>query len=86
MRKCRFPAQKFSLTPKVKISLVCSFFTLGAKDQLRQSNLNAGGNYEQNKQINVEGGYQPSDYANLPVGMEVKELFKSIQRYIPKLL
>ena len=53
MRKCKFQAQKFSLTLKVKISLVCSFFTLGAKDQLRQSNLNAGGNYEQNKQINV---------------------------------
>ena len=38
------------------------------------------GNYDQNKQISVEGGYQPSDYANLPVSMEVKELFKSIQR------
>ena len=47
---------------------------------MRQSNLNNGGNYDQNKQISVEGGYQPSDYANLPVSMEVKELFKSIQR------
>ena len=49
---------------------------------MRQSNLNGGANYEQNKQIAVEGGYQPSDYANLPVSMEVKELFKSIQRQV----
>lgn len=49
---------------------------------MRQSNLNGGNSYEQNKQINVEGGYQPSEYANLPVSMEVKELFKSIQRFV----
>ncbi len=53
MNKCKFQAQKFNPILKVKISLVSSFSTSGAKDQMRQSNLNAGGNYEQNKQINV---------------------------------
>ena len=30
--------------------------------------------------INIQGAYKASDYANLPVGGEVKELFKMIQR------
>ena len=45
MNKCRFQAHKFNLTHKVKISLVRAFLSLGAKDQMRQSNLNSGGNY-----------------------------------------
>jgi hypothetical protein len=48
---------------------------------MRKSNLNNQSNYNEGKQINIEGGYQAADYANLPVSLEVKELFKSIQRY-----
>lgn len=39
-------------------------------------------NYDNNKAV-AEGGYQASDYAHLPVSQELKELFKSIQRYSP---
>lgn len=35
--------------------------------------------------MTVEGGYEPSQYANLPVSADLKELFKSIQRYTPSL-
>lgn len=30
--------------------------------------------------LSIQGAYKPSEYANLPVGGEVKELFKMIQR------
>ena len=30
--------------------------------------------------LNIQGAYKASDYTNLPVGGEVKELFKMIQR------
>mmetsp|Transcript_24659 Transcript_24659/g.38343 ORF Transcript_24659/g.38343 Transcript_24659/m.38343 type:complete len:106 (-) Transcript_24659:444-761(-) len=32
----------------------------------------------------VPGTYNPSDYANLPVASEVKDLFEYIQRYKPQ--
>ena len=31
----------------------------------------------------MQGAYKPSDYANLAVSNEVKELFKYISRYTP---
>jgi len=34
------------------------------------------------RQATLEGGYEPAQYANLPVSGELKELFKTIQRYI----
>ena len=49
-----------------------------------EQNYNQGGqsaeNYNDNK-VMMEGAYEPGQYANLPVGADLKELFKSIQRY-----
>lgn len=56
----------------------------GQREDIRQSNVKAP-TYENNKAI-TEGGYQASDYAHLPVSQELKELFKSIQRYSPNIL
>lgn len=39
---------------------------------MRQSNLNAGGGNYDDAKIGVEGGYQASEYAHLPVSMEIK--------------
>ena len=47
---------------------------------MQASRLGAG-NYDDNKVMTIEGGYKASDYMNLPVSADVKELFKSIQRY-----
>lgn len=52
------------------MNLVSYFIILdvGQKSQMRQSNLNAGGNYDDTK-IGADGGYQASDYAHLPVSL-----------------
>jgi len=48
------------------------------REPIRQ-NIN---NNEGMRQATLEGGYEPAQYANLPVSGELKELFKTIQRYI----
>ena len=43
--------------------------------------MKAAGGYDD---IKIAGeAYQPGDYAHLPVSADIKELFKTIQRYSP---
>jgi hypothetical protein len=44
---------------------------------MKESNLR---DFAEPKNITIEGGYDASEYANLEVSGEIKELFKSIQR------
>ena len=44
---------------------------------MKESNLR---DFAEPKNITIEGGYDTSEYANLEVSGEIKELFKSIQR------
>jgi hypothetical protein len=37
-------------------------------------------NYDNPRQPTLEGGYDPAQYATLPISADLKELFKSIQR------
>lgn len=46
-------------------------------EPVRQNNAN---NFDSSKQVTLQGGYEPAQYANLPVSAEIKELFKTIQR------
>ena len=81
MNRSKYLALKLSLTLKATNNSVSYSTYAGQKSQMRQSNLHAGG-YDDAK-LAAEGGYQASDYAHLPVSMEIKDLFKTIQRYTP---
>ena len=72
MNRSRYQGLKFLPILILKMGLVLCVSILGDKGAIGRSNLKQGDNYDQGKQMNVEGGYQPSDYANLPVSMEVK--------------
>ena len=82
MNKFKSLALKSNLIQKEMKIMVIIALILGQKSQMRQSNINAGVNYDDTK-IGADGGYQASDYSHLPVSLEIKELFKSIQKYTP---
>jgi hypothetical protein len=46
-------------------------------EPVRQNNKN---NFDSSKQVTLQGGYEPAQYANLAVSAELKDLFKIIQR------
>lgn len=53
--------------------------TAASQESSSESEDPADGSYDQ-----IDGGYNPKDYANLQVPLEVKELFQYIERYKPQ--